>query len=59
MKNQRELLELASRHGVKTTKRSFFERRDEKTGRYETTFMDLPRPRDEILAELREMGAMQ
>ena len=58
MKSERELRELADKHGVKTTMRRWFECRND-SGKLETRFIDLPRPRADILADLEEMGAMQ
>jgi hypothetical protein len=58
MKSERELKELAEKHGVKTTMRRWFDCKTE-DGRIETRFMDLPRPRADILDELEELGAMQ
>lgn len=58
MKKRRRLLELAQQHGVKTTKRIFFTRYDDQHRR-EETFMDVPRPVDEVAQELKEMGVVQ
>lgn len=58
MRNTRELMELAAKHNVKTTQRRWFERRNDE-GKWETVFMDLPRPKADIAAELRELGVMQ
>lgn len=57
MKSERELRELAEKHGVKTTIRRWFDCREE-GGQMVTKFIDLPRPRAEILDELEDVGAL-
>jgi len=58
VKAQRTLEELAQRHGVSTTVRRFLEVRDNTSAPQRTTFIDLPRPRDEIVEELRKRGVL-
>jgi hypothetical protein len=57
VKSERELRALAEQHGIKTTIRRWFDCRRE-DGTMETRFMDLPRPRADILDELEEVGAL-
>jgi hypothetical protein len=57
MKSERELRELAEKYGVKTTKRQWFDCREEGGGMV-TRFIDLPRPRYELIEELEEVGAL-
>jgi len=55
---KQKLLELAEQHGISTTRRHFFERRG-RNGDWETTFIDLPRSRDDLERELLEMGILK
>ena len=55
MKNKQQLRELAQQHGVKLTKRVFFTKYDDNR-RQQETFMDVPRPIDEVARELKERG---
>lgn len=54
MKNDHELRKLAEQYGVKVYNRRFI---DVKGG--ETRFVDLPKPRKDLVDELREAGAFR
>lgn len=57
MRKSYQIRELAEQHGVKLTKRVWFDTRDEH-GKRETRFLDVPRPADELHAELVAKGVL-
>ena len=57
MKDRAKLRELAQQHGVKTTKRVWFDKIE--NGQKVSSFIDLDRPVNELADELKEMGVMQ
>lgn len=58
MRNKQQLHQLAQQHGVRTTKRVFFDTVDPHTRQKSTSFLDVPRPPREIVEELTEKGVL-
>lgn len=57
MKSDRAIRELAADHGLRLTKRVFLDCRDD-DGSRSTRFLDVPRPRAELVDELRDAGVL-
>jgi hypothetical protein len=58
VRNKDEILRLAEQYGVKTNRRHFIDKRGP-NGALVSTFIDLPRPIDDIRDELVALGAIR